>query len=644
MGRPLRVVLSWTSPLVLVTGCLFNNESDDGNVGPEPVVGQVSDAGAGGTASLPIGGTGPSGGSATPSGGSVAPPVGGDDPPPAGGNDRPPVGGEAPPQGGERPPQGGDAPPQGGMSGGGGESAPPAAGSLGAPCERDADCDGGVCITDLPGGYCSSDCENTDCPEGGSCWQLGETAFRCLLNCADDGACRAGEGYVCDADDTCFPGGGGGPAGAGEVGGPCAADEDCGADGSCIPASDADGPTGFADGYCIQLGCSDASPCPAGSTCYDIGSDRTACLADCSGNADCRDGYACDPVGACLPACTDDSCPEGEICGDAGLCREPPCTPNSCPEGTLCGDDGYCQLDVGEPPPGPAPRCANLPSWTCDGNEALCGAVVAFDPREGDGYFCNHDEYRSFIRRDVMLMVKYASAAVECLTAGWAFGNGPPLGLGDMSERNGDIPGTSIGQPGHPEGTHVDGHDMDLAYYQINTRDNQLRPVCNHISGGEDQYHCISDPQTLDVWRSALFIGLLHHNPQLRVIGVDGRVGPSIMRALDGLCAEGYLDGPACDARQRAVTFEVENEGRGWFYFHHHHFHISFMDRRSAGLEAPLPGLRGPVNEMCITRGCWSRAPVKRTVAARGPAHGPARPRSVDLAPSVLPLPRRSAR
>jgi hypothetical protein len=530
------------------------------------------------------------------------------------------------------------------MSGGGGESAPPAAGSLGAPCERDADCDGGVCITDLPGGYCSSDCENTDCPEGGSCWQLGETAFRCLLNCADDGACRAGEGYVCDADDTCFPGGGGGPAGAGEVGGPCAADEDCGANGSCIPASDADGPTGFADGYCIQLGCSDASPCPAGSTCYDIGSDRTACLADCSGNADCRDGYACDPVGACLPACTDDSCPEGEICGDAGLCREPPCTPNSCPEGTLCGDDGYCQLDVGEPPPGPAPRCANLPSWTCDGNEALCGAVVAFDPREGDGYFCNHDEYRSFIRRDVMLMVKYASAAVECLTAGWAFGNGPPLGLGDMSERNGDIPGTSIGQPGHPEGTHVDGHDMDLAYYQINTRDNQLRPVCNHISGGEDQYHCISDPQTLDVWRSALFIGLLHHNPQLRVIGVDGRVGPSIMRALDGLCAEGYLDGPACNARQRAVTYEVENEGRGWFYFHHHHFHISFMDRRSAGLEAPLPGLRGPVNEMCITRGCWSRAPVKRTVAARGPAHGPARPRSVDLAPSVLPLPRRSAR
>jgi hypothetical protein len=413
------------------------------------------------------------------------------------------------------------------------------------------------------------------------------------------------------------------------VGGPCDADADCGEGGACIPEEGRDGPTGFQGGYCISLGCSQNTPCPAGAGCYEIGNNETACLASCSGNDDCRPGYACDPVGACLPSCTDDSCPEGQVCGDEGICREPPCTPQSCGAGTVCGADGYCQIDLGEVPAGPPPRCNDVPAWECDGNEAFCGDLVAFNPREGEGYFCNHEAYRSHIRRDVMLMVKHAAAAVECLTVGWRFGNGPPLGLGDMSEANGDIPGTSIGQPGHPEGTHVNGFDMDLAYYQINTANNQLRPVCTHVRGGEDQYHCIEDPTTLDVWRSALFIGLLHKNPQLRVIGVDGRIGPSVERAVDALCDEGYLAGTAC--RNLSLAFEVQDEGRGWYRFHHHHFHISFVDRPGVGLNSPLPGFVGPANESCITRGCVSRAPPKRALATFDLPPGPPRALSRPL-------------
>ena len=122
-----------------------------------------------------------------------------------------------------------------------------------------------------------------------------------------------------------------------------------------------------------------------------------------------------------------------------------------------------------------------------------------------------------------MQLVKYAAAQTECLTANWNTGNGGPIGLGDMSEANGAIPGTSVGSPGHPEGTHTYGHDMDIAYYQINTPDNRLRSVCPHTIGNQEQYHCTGPAHLLDEWRTAVFIAKLHDTPQLRVIGVDGQ-------------------------------------------------------------------------------------------------------------------------
>ena len=83
-------------------------------------------------------------------------------------------------------------------------------------------------------------------------------------------------------------------------------------------------------------------------------------------------------------------------------------------------------------------------------------------------------------------------------------------------------PGGASSRPGHPAGTHVDGHDMDIAYFQLTAVDNKLREVCPHTSGGSDAYHCTAAPDDLDVWRTAVFIAKLHDSPQLRVIGVEG--------------------------------------------------------------------------------------------------------------------------
>ena len=97
-----------------------------------------------------------------------------------------------------------------------------------------------------------------------------------------------------------------------------------------------------------------------------------------------------------------------------------------------------------------------------------------------------------------------------------------------------------------------------------------LSPVCEHRVNGETQYHCVEEPSILDVWRSALFIGHLHASNQLRVIGVDGKIGPLVESAMDQLCDTGWLDNAACRGG-RQLAYETTDQGRGWFYFHHHH-------------------------------------------------------------------------
>ena len=177
-----------------------------------------------------------------------------------------------------------------------------------------------------------------------------------------------------------------------------------------------------------------------------------------------------------------------------------------------------------------------------------------------------------------MLLIQYAAAQTECLGASWDFGNGEPLGLGDMSEADGSIPGTSDGDPGHPPSTHENGFDMDIAYFQVGTPDNLLRPICDYTLGGVDQYHCVGEPDLLDVWRTALYLGKLHDNPFVRVIGVDGRAGPLLEDAMEQLCYAGWLTGNVCEPNGSLLTYETEDEGMGWYYFHHHHFHISLTE------------------------------------------------------------------
>jgi len=424
----------------------------------------------------------------------------------------------------------------------------PGGGEPGSACNCDSACAGtasnaGLCVQGICMHRSTADCSaagsTAECPAGSRCWGLtGVTGGICWPDC-DAHACAG----ACDSDGSCAP------------------TDSSTCDASCSEICSSGGGTDGGTGGCPPHSHPDGDGCVC-DTGYTVNADRTACVPPCSSATDCSGG---------------------DICVE-GVCQPPPCTATSCPSGTICDPSGTCVIDIGTAPPGPVPTCAagvgSVPDWRCTAGAAECGRIVAFEPVTGTGYDnypingeTASNQYRSFIRRDVMMLIKYAAAMVDCQARAWTFANGGPVGLGDMSEADGAIPGTSIGSPGHPAGTHVDGHDMDIGYFQTGTANNRLREVCPHTSGGAEQYHCTGAPNLLDPWRTALFIGHLHASPQLRVIGVDGRVGPPVSSAIAQLCTGGWLSGSACSSSR--MTYETTDEGRGWFLFHHHHLHVS---------------------------------------------------------------------
>lgn len=211
----------------------------------------------------------------------------------------------------------------------------------------------------------------------------------------------------------------------------------------------------------------------------------------------------------------------------------------------------------------------NLPPASCAQG---CTNLSYFSPTNGTGYNVTHGTRYSWAKRSTMIYIKYAAASVDCV-----YPNTPALGLGDMSMQNGGTPADTSGRLRHPQNTHVNGNDVDIAYYQINQANNNLRAVCDHYTNGQDQYHCTKTPHILEPNRSAFFIAKLLESNAVRVIGVDGKIGPMISTAMQKLYQNGLISKTILDRfNQGTVTWEETDKGRGWYRFHHHHLHVSF--------------------------------------------------------------------
>jgi len=190
-----------------------------------------------------------------------------------------------------------------------------------------------------------------------------------------------------------------------------------------------------------------------------------------------------------------------------------------------------------------------------------CNRMMQFPQAHAkdQGYVVSHPTHYSALRREVIYLVRYAAAETAM-----AFEDTGPIGLLDMSQPDGDTPGRWDGQLRHPEGTHVNGNDIDIAYYQT-VSDNLGRTVCP-----DDGYFCTSEPHILDAHRSAFFIAKLMESPYLRVIGVDPYIANDLLDAIDDLYNEGVVERRSVNRMDRYLAY-----GDGW-PFHQHHLHFSW--------------------------------------------------------------------
>ena len=71
---------------------------------------------------------------------------------------------------------------------------------IGDSCRGGQDCEGRVCDTTAPGGYCTTyQCTLNSCPQEAVCVDF-ELVQACMLRCEHDSDCRTEDGYSCRHD------------------------------------------------------------------------------------------------------------------------------------------------------------------------------------------------------------------------------------------------------------------------------------------------------------------------------------------------------------------------------------------------------------------------------------------------------------
>ena len=489
------------------------------------------------------------------------------------------------------------------------EGEEPGTSPVGGPCTTDGDCvdagascypegfDGGA--NGFIGGYCLVfGCTATSCPDGARCLTVnsdGDTA--CFAGCDASVTCRAG--YVCAADDeSCWPG--------------CEADTDCPDGYGCHPEV----------GGCV-LGWSSA-PFVCDDERFEpnelIGKSRDIEAPSVTTGLDlCEDEEDWFRVEAPAETLTTVGIEFPHVRGDLDLLAYDETErllgsrlgPESYGTNYRTNENGleyHAVLNMSAPVLGyfrvkpfagatnqydlhvtttawkDGPLCTDHFGFEeCRGYSGLATGIVhhfpfarADDPYVPDGYMLeSYSSYR-WLRRELIMLVRHAIHEVQ-----QKFPGTTALGLLDMGDKNAVTPGFDVGDPRHPESTHDQGGNIDIAYYQTDGENNG-QIVCGARENlNNDGYFCTSTSgNVLDAARTAYFMAVLNLHPRLRVIGVDEKLAPLIQN-------EAKRQRDAGDITPAQYSNLVANMayGEGW-PFHHHHMHVSM---RWWGEDAPQP-------------------------------------------------------
>jgi hypothetical protein len=206
--------------------------------------------------------------------------------------------------------------------------------------------------------------------------------------------------------------------------------------------------------------------------------------------------------------------------------------------------------------------CDSFYPDTADEDDGQCNRIMQFPQANTDdnGYWVNHQAHYSNLRREVAYLVRYAAEEVAR-----QYPDTGPLGLLDMSQWDGDTPGRMDGQLRHPEGTHVEGNDIDIAYY-MNSGNNLGGYACS----SHDQYFCNGEANLMDTERTTYFLAKLLESPNVRVIGIDPAVADKVLPMAWEMEDDGLISQSIRSLFQSRLAY-----GEGW-PFHHHHLHFSW--------------------------------------------------------------------
>lgn len=235
-------------------------------------------------------------------------------------------------------------------------------------CTGDADCNGnqecidGVC--QIPPCVSNSDCDPGLVCDNGDC---------VVPPCESDGDCTGG--YIC-TDGSCVP------DQDCPICGPCSVNDDCGAQGICIPAGYMD-----SESHCTSW-CQSSADCPGNTECFEVPTDSGTYYLCFNPDADtrgpCPAGYVCEDDSTDPDLCAGVTCPEGQVCnpatgtcqggttqGDCVVCDT--CNPNS--SGT-CGAEGTCLSFIDGP---------SVCSVPCNADGSCPGNSTCFQLEDADG-------------------------------------------------------------------------------------------------------------------------------------------------------------------------------------------------------------------------------------------------------------------
>jgi len=202
---------------------------------------------------------------------------------------------------------------------------------------------------------------------------------------------------------------------------------------------------------------------------------------------------------------------------------------------------------------------------------------------------------RQWARREVIMAVRHAIHSVQ-----QAFPGTKPLSIGDIGMPDGTTP------EGHPNGTHYNGANMDVAYYirpdvqgtEGNLAYRQIccdKPLsdwsCVDTNTSSPSYGvCVAGSETthiVDLPRTAMFIAKLGATGRIRVIGTEAKVEKPLETEMDNLVAQSLLT-PAEAATGKAIMVTANDDG-SWIW-HFNHLHVSFKTDAS-GLPSQTRGL-----------------------------------------------------